>query len=80
MPKHKSEDLKINAVQYYLENNTTYANTYRIFKCSERSLKRWISKYENGNNIKRHNRNSISYKITKAQIDYSIKFSIKISF
>ena len=44
MPKHKSEDYKISAVQYYLDNNTTYANTCKIYKCNERSLKRWIGK------------------------------------
>ena len=53
MPLHKSEDYKLSAVLYYLENNTTYADTCRIFKCSERSLKRWINKYEDNNEIKR---------------------------
>ena len=40
MPKHHSEDYKISAVQYYLGNKTTYSNVCKIFKCSERSLKR----------------------------------------
>ena len=43
MSKHKSEDYKITAVKYYLENDTNYINytkTCDIFKCSERSLKR----------------------------------------
>ena len=42
MSKHKSEDYKITAVKYYLENDTNYTKTCDIFKCSERSLKRWI--------------------------------------
>ena len=42
MSKHKSEDYKITAVKYYNENNTSYVETCNIFKCSERSLKRWI--------------------------------------
>ncbi len=45
MSKHKSEDYKITAVKYYLENNTNYTKTCEIFKCSERSLKRWINRY-----------------------------------
>lgn len=51
MPKHKSEDYKLSAVQYYLENDVSYVKTCEIFKCSERSLKRWIDRYllENDN-------------------------------
>ena len=73
MPKHKSEDYKISAVQYYLENDTTYAETCIIFKCSERSLKRWIERYKNDKAIKRHNRKPESYKITKKQVEFAIK-------
>jgi transposase-like protein len=40
MGKHRTEDYKISAVQYCLENDTTYADTCRIFKCDDRSLKR----------------------------------------
>ena len=47
MPSHKSEDYKIIAVKYHLENNSSFVNTCKIFKCNERSLKRWIDKYNN---------------------------------
>ena len=73
MPKHKSEDYKITAVKYYLENDTTYAEICRIFKCSERSLKRWIEKYKKSGSIKRHSRKPVSYKITEKQVKYAIK-------
>ncbi len=46
MSKHKSEDYKITVVKYYLENDTNYTKTCEIFKCYERSLKRWIERYE----------------------------------
>ena len=36
-----------------------------IFKCSERSLKIWIERYDEYKAIQRHNRKSISYKIAK---------------
>jgi transposase len=39
--KHKHEDYKLSAVLYHIENKTSYADTCAIFKCSERSLKRW---------------------------------------
>ena len=51
---HKHEDLKLTAVRYYLDNDTTYAETCRIFNCSERSLKRWIDRFQDENEIKRH--------------------------
>jgi hypothetical protein len=73
MSKHKSEDYKITAVKYYLENNTNYTKTCDIFKCSERSLKRLIERYEELDEIKRLNRNPVSYKITKEQVKYAIQ-------
>ena len=68
MSKHKSEDYKITAVKYYLENNTNYTKTCDIFKLSERSLKRWIERYKELEEIKRLGRKPISYKITKKQV------------
>ena len=73
MSKHKSEDYKIPAVKYYLENDTNYTKTCNIFKCSERSLKRWIERYKNNNSIKRQSRKSISYKVTKEHVKYAIQ-------
>ena len=74
MPKHKGEDYKISAVQYFLEHNTSYIDTCRIFKYSVRSLKRWINRYQNENSIKKHKLTTpISYKIIKEQVEYGIK-------
>ena len=53
MPRHKGEDYKISAVQYFLENDVSYTKTCEIFKCSERSLKRWIDRYKEEGSIKR---------------------------
>jgi hypothetical protein len=63
MTKHKSEDYKLSAVKYFLENKDTQENTCKIFKCSVRSLLRWTNRYKK--EIKRHNREPISYKIKK---------------
>ena len=52
----------------YLDSDTTYAETCRIFNCSERSLKRWIYRFQNEDEIKRHNREPISYKVDKELI------------
>jgi transposase-like protein len=73
MTTHKSEDYKITAVKYYLENDTSYVNVCTIFKCSEKSLKRWIEKYKNHKQVTRINRKSVSYKITKNHVKYAKK-------
>ena len=64
MSKHKSEDYKITAVKYYLENDTNYTKTCEIFKCSERSLKRWIERYEELEFI------HLDYIFVKNQLEY----------
>ena len=38
MSKHKSEDYKITAVKYYLENNINYTKTCDIFNEPEYSF------------------------------------------
>lgn len=72
MSKHKSEDYKIIAVKYYLENDTNYTKTCEIFKCSERSLKRWIERYEELEEIKRLNRKP------KKVVQKKVKKSVKV--
>ena len=73
MGKHKSEDYKISAVQYYLQNKTSLVKTCRIFKCYRRSLKRWIDRFQEENSIKRHNRPPIALKATTNQINYALQ-------
>jgi len=51
MASHKSEDYKISAVEYYLFSNENQEQVCKIFKCSVRSLMRWVERYENENNI-----------------------------
>ena len=43
MPKHKSEDYRLSAVKYYLNNDTSLHNVCKIFDCSKQSLYRWES-------------------------------------
>jgi hypothetical protein len=56
-----------------LENKNTQENTCRIFKCSVRSLLRWTKRYKDENEIKRHNREPISYKVKKEHITFILK-------
>lgn len=67
MTKHKSEDYKISAVKYYLQKHTQ-KETCNIFGCSERSLMRWVKRYNNEKSIKNHYRSPISYKVKRIHI------------
>ena len=71
--KHKSEDYKISAVEYYLVEDKSQEEVCKIFKCSPRSLMRWVKKYNNDGEIKRYNKKPVAYKITKDQVKYALK-------
>ena len=73
MTKHKSEDYKISAVEYYLEHGKSQINTCKIFKCTPRSLMRWVNRYIIEKSVKRHNRKPISYKIRKIHVKFLIR-------
>jgi len=70
MPKHKSEDYKLLAVQHYLEEKETQNDTCNLFKCSPRSLMRWVKRYKLEKSIKRHNRQPIAYKVKKIHVKF----------
>ena len=44
--KHKTEDYKISAVKYYINNEVSMDEVCEIFACKKTSLKRWIDRYE----------------------------------
>jgi transposase len=71
--KHKSEDYKISAVEYYLVEDKSQEEVCKIFKCSPRSLIRWVEKYNNDGEIKRYNKKPVAYKITKDLVKYALK-------
>ena len=73
MSKHKSEDYKISAVKYYLNNDVSLDDVGVIFDCPKQSLYRWVKRYEELEEIKRLSRKPKSYKITKEQVKYAIQ-------
>jgi transposase-like protein len=73
MSKHKSEDYKLSAVKYYLNNQVSLDDVCKIFDCPKQSLYRWIKRYEELEEIKRLSRKPISYKITNEQVKYAIQ-------
>jgi transposase len=70
---HKSEDYKLSAVDYYLTEDKSQEEVCKIFKCSARSLMRWVDKYKKDGEIKRHNRTPVAYKIDKNEVKYILE-------
>ena len=68
--KHKSEDYKLSAVEYYLDSNISQLEVCEIFKCSPRSLMRWVEKYEKYGKIKREDRKPVAYKVHKEHVKF----------
>ena len=73
MSKHRSEDYKISAVKYYLNNDVSLDDVCEFFDCPKQSLYRWVKRYNELEEIKRLNRKPKSYKITKEQVKYAIQ-------
>lgn len=63
--KHKSDDYKLTAVQYYLVEDITQKEVCKIFKCSPRSLMRWVDKYKKDGELTGYNRIPKAYKVHK---------------
>jgi transposase-like protein len=68
--KHKSEDYKLSAVQYFLVGDKTQIDVCKIFKCTPRNLMRWVEKYKEDGNIKRYNRKPVAYKVHKEHVKF----------
>jgi transposase len=69
--KHKSEDLKTAAVLHFQEVSHSRKETSRVFRCSPRSLNRWIDRYTSTGRIIRHNRLAVAYKVTNAHVTFA---------
>ena len=70
---HKSNDYKLSAVNYYLVEDKTQDEVCKIFKCSRRSLMRWVDRYENDGNVNIHYRKPIAYKVKKEYVDFLLQ-------
>jgi len=70
MPKHKSEDFKMSAVEYYLTEDVSQEQVCKIFKCSPRSLMRWVNQYKKEGNVNKHYRKPIAYKVKKEYVKF----------
>ena len=75
MVKHKSRDYKISAVEYYLnnKNNDGYNKTCKIFGCKKSTFRDWVKRYKTTKNLTRKNREPVSYKITRQQVNKALR-------
>ena len=69
MPSHKSNDYKLTAVQYYLVEDKTQEEVCKIFKCTPRSLMRWVERYKN---VNIHYRKPVAYKVKKEYVKFLV--------
>jgi len=70
---YKSNDYKLTAVNYYLVEDKTQEEVCKIFKCSRRSLMRWVERYENDGNVNIHYRKPVAYKVKKEYVDFLLQ-------
>ena len=73
MPKHKSSDYKLTAVQNYLVEDKTQEEVCKIFKCSPRSLMRWVDKYKKDGEITGYKRTPKAYKVHKDHVEFILQ-------
>ena len=69
----KSTDYKLTAVNYYLVENISQDKVCKIFKCSRRSLMRWVNRYKTDGNVDIQYRNPIAYKVKKEHVDFLLQ-------
>ena len=80
MPTHKSNDYKLTAVQYYLVEDKTQQEVCKIFKCSPRSLMRWVNQYKKEGMLMKDLKNMYQ-KIKQEKIKSSInKFLCRMTY
>ena len=72
MPTHKSNDYKLTAVQYYLVEDNTQEEVCKIFKCSPRSLMRWVERYKKDGTVDIHYRKPVAYKVKKEYVKFLV--------
>jgi len=70
---YKSNDYKLSAVNYYLVEDKTQEEVCKIFKCSRRSLIRWVERYKKDGNVDIHYRKPVAYKVKKEYVDFLLQ-------
>ena len=70
---NNSNKYKEIAVQYYLVEDKSQEEVCKIFKCSRRSLMRWVDKYKKYGKITGYERTPKAYKVHKEHVDFLLQ-------
>lgn len=68
-----TDDYKLAAVKYYLNNNENIRNTCKIFGCHHQSLARWVSEYRGEKTVERKTRKNHNLKVSPEIEDFVLK-------
>jgi transposase len=71
--RNNSNKYKEIAVQYYLVEDKSQEEVCKIFKCSKRSLMRWVKKYKKDGKITGYKRSPKAYKVHKEHVDFLLQ-------
>ena len=66
-----STNIKLLAVEYYKNNNLSFDKVAEIFKINEKTLRRWLNRYES-NNLETQKQEKESYKIKEKHVKYAL--------
>ena len=72
--KHKSTDYKHAAVKHYLNVSHNLLETSRVMGCNNKTLGKWVARYQETGRIDRLNRDAVSCKITENQVNYAVNY------
>jgi len=70
---NNSNKYKETAVQYYLVEDKSQEEICKIFKCTRRSLMRWVQKYKKYGKITGYERTPKAYKVHKEHVDFLLQ-------
>jgi transposase len=70
---NNSNKYKETAVQYYLVEDKSQEEICKIFKCTRRSLMRWVQKYKKDGKITGYERTPKAYKVHKEHVDFLLQ-------
>jgi transposase len=70
---HKSIDYKEAVVNFYLVEDKSQEEVCQIFKCSRRSLMRWVEQYQETGKIEGYNRTPKAYKLHKEHVAFVLQ-------
>jgi transposase len=58
---------------YYLVEDKTQEEVCKIFKCSRRSLMRWVERYKKDGNVDIHYMKPVAYKVNKEYVNFLLQ-------